>query len=239
LDGKAKGEAENIHSKSTRGVNVKIHQKINHLNNSKMFIENELSDIEIKKEDNFFGNEIAEEIPESLPRRNTPYYQNPLDSFLNPPVNTVVEPSNVDDKELEQMAELEAVFLLTILKTTLAITKGGLQGYVFNDEDRNRLQELKENSETESEEAREILQRLEIAENLQKTKEVDEKMQKDFLVKVVIIDFKKKRREGKLKFDSTYSYLARMFMAGLMNMTGQNFSVISLVGKRLLQGLKR
>jgi hypothetical protein len=194
-----------------------------------------IDDIE-EVETGFLDSEIADAIPEALPQRNKPYYANPLFQNVLAPVQNFQQAiaSDVSDKELEQMAELEADFLLTILKTTLAVIKGGIGGYVFNDSDKNRLQELQNLGEVNSKEAIEIMERYKLSQNVGKTQEIDEKQQRDFLVKVVKIDFYRKKREGRLKFDNSYTYLGRMFLSGLMSITGQNYDVISLVGRRML-----
>lgn len=81
----------------------------------------------------------------------------------------------------------------------------------------------------------ELLERFKMLESLAKNEDIDDKTQRDFLKKVVTIDFHRKRREGKLKFDGSYVYLMRMFVGGVMSMLGRDINVLSTVGRRIVK----
>jgi hypothetical protein len=137
------------------------------------------------------------------------------------------------------MSELETDYLMVQLSLYTGIGKGTIAAFIVTEADKNKLHYAQQNNITNVPEIQDIIKRLDIKEKLENTSPNDDKKTRDFLKKVVLLDFKRKRELGTLKIHNTNYYLRQLVLAEFAKVTSHNFEILSAIGQNIIRFIKQ
>jgi hypothetical protein len=176
-----------------------------------------------------FDTDFAEPVQEVLGQRNRSQYvtpQNPLINIFNP---VPISQSNITDEQIAANAKAKVQSRLFRMKIYMGLLTGGVSAVSFNKTDKERLEELKKNNETDSIEYSNLIDLQDLAKKCENQNFANEEQMTNFLIMVKTEEMKRDRAAGVLKFDSFDDYCKEMLAAQVAALFGSNPKLIPIV----------